>query len=57
MACTAQAGEAASTRASAGARIIILNGEATPFDPIADVVVNAGISETLPQIVGGGATA
>ncbi len=35
----------------AGSRIIILNGEPTPFDPIADVVINAGISQTLPKIV------
>lgn len=34
-----------------GAQIIILNGEPTPFDPIADVVMNRGISETLPRIV------
>ena len=31
--------------------MIILNGEATVFDPIADVVLHAGISETLPRIV------
>jgi NAD-dependent deacetylase len=34
------------------ATIIIVNGEATPFDPIADVVINAGITQTLPAIVG-----
>ncbi|MEM8705316.1 MAG: Sir2 family NAD-dependent protein deacetylase, partial [Actinomycetota bacterium] len=34
-----------------GAKIIILNGEPTVFDPIADVVLHAGISETLPRIV------
>ena len=35
----------------AGARIVILNGEATPFDSIADVVIHAGISQTLPMMV------
>ncbi|MEM9521134.1 MAG: Sir2 family NAD-dependent protein deacetylase [Actinomycetota bacterium] len=34
-----------------GAKIVILNGEQTHFDPIADVVLHAGISETLPLIV------
>ena len=34
-----------------GSKVIILNGEATVFDPIADVVLHAGISETLPRIV------
>ncbi|MEM9200836.1 MAG: Sir2 family NAD-dependent protein deacetylase [Actinomycetota bacterium] len=34
-----------------GAKIVILNGEPTHFDPIADVVLHAGISETLPLIV------
>ena len=38
--------------ASTGSKIIILNGEPTPFDPIADVVLNTGISEVLPAIVG-----
>jgi len=31
---------------------VILNCEPTPFDPIADVVLNAGISEVLPGIIG-----
>ena len=34
-----------------GSKVVILNGEPTVFDPIADVVLHAGISETLPQIV------
>ena len=38
--------------ASTGSKIVILNGEPTPFDPIADVVLNAGISEVLPGIIG-----
>ena len=36
--------------ASHGAPVVIVNGDATQFDPIAEVVVNAGISETLPYI-------
>jgi NAD-dependent protein deacetylase/lipoamidase len=35
----------------AGARLIILNGEPTEYDPIADVVIHASISEVLPLIV------
>ena len=40
--------------AATGSKIVILNGEPTPFDPIADVVLNTGISEVLPTIVGAG---
>jgi NAD-dependent deacetylase len=36
--------------ASHGAPVIIVNGESTQFDPIAEVVINAGISEVLPVI-------
>ncbi len=36
----------------AGARVVILNGEETALDSLADVVVNAGISTALPRIVG-----
>jgi NAD-dependent deacetylase len=35
-----------------GATLIIVNADATPFDSVADVVLHAGISETLPRIVG-----
>ncbi|MEO0493532.1 MAG: Sir2 family NAD-dependent protein deacetylase [Actinomycetota bacterium] len=35
-----------------GAKVVILNGEPTVFDPLADVVLHAGISQTLPPIVG-----
>jgi len=35
----------------AGARVIILNGEETAMDRLADVVINAGITDVLPQIV------
>jgi len=35
----------------AGAKVVILNGEETALDSLADVVVNAGISTALPRIV------
>jgi len=35
-----------------GARIVIVNGEPTEMDALADVVVRAGISDVLPSIVG-----
>ena len=34
-----------------GAKIVILNGEETAMDSLADVVINAGISSALPRIV------
>jgi NAD-dependent protein deacetylase/lipoamidase len=37
---------------NAGARVVILNAEATPFDGIADAVLRSAIGETLPRIVG-----
>jgi NAD-dependent deacetylase len=36
----------------AGARVVIVNAEPTPFDDIADAVLNEPISEVLPQLVG-----
>ena len=36
-----------------GARLVIVNLEATGFDDLADVVVRSSISEVLPRIVGG----
>jgi NAD-dependent deacetylase len=36
----------------AGARLVILNGEQTPYDDGADVVLHLSISVALPQIVG-----
>jgi len=36
----------------AGARLVIVNAEPTPFDRIADAVFNAPIGEVLPGIVG-----
>lgn len=34
-----------------GAKVVIINAEPTPFDGIADVVLRAGISDVLPEIV------
>lgn len=36
----------------ARARVVIVNAEPTPFDPIADAVLRTSIGETLPRIVG-----
>ena len=36
----------------AGAALVIVNAEPTPFDRDADVVLRGSISEVLPQIVG-----
>lgn len=35
----------------AGARLVVLNGEPTPYDPHADAVITAPLAETLPAIV------
>ena len=40
---------------SAGAKLVIVNAEPTPFDEVADAVFNASISEVLPAILGSGA--
>jgi NAD-dependent deacetylase len=37
---------------AAGARVVIMNAQPTPFDKIADAVLDGSISETLPQICG-----
>ncbi|HEX6318275.1 MAG TPA: Sir2 family NAD-dependent protein deacetylase [Burkholderiales bacterium] len=39
---------------AAGARIVIVNAQPTPFDGIADAVFNQPISEILPAILGSG---
>ncbi len=39
---------------SAGAEVIVLNAEPTPFDPIAAAVVRGSISEVLPALVAAG---
>jgi NAD-dependent deacetylase len=36
----------------AGARLVIVNAEPTPFDDLADAVLNEPISEVLPRLVG-----
>ena len=36
----------------AGARLVIVNAEPTPFDDIADAVFNDSISEVLPRLLG-----
>ncbi len=38
-----------------GAALVIVNGEPTPFDSIADVVVRGSISHVLPEIIGSSA--
>jgi NAD-dependent deacetylase len=38
----------------AGASLVIVNADPTPYDPHADVVLHASISEVLPEIVRGG---
>ena len=39
------------TAKEAGARVVIINGESTEMDSIADVVLNGSISEILPKII------
>jgi len=34
-----------------GASLIILNGEATPYDHVADAVLRGSISDLLPELV------
>jgi NAD-dependent deacetylase len=36
----------------AGARVVIVNAEPTPFDDLADAVFNDSISEVLPKLLG-----
>ena len=36
----------------AGARVVIVNAEPTPFDDMADAVIGGSISEVLPRICG-----
>jgi NAD-dependent deacetylase len=40
-----------------GARVVIVNGERTEMDELADVVLRGSISEILPEIVSGGSPA
>jgi NAD-dependent deacetylase len=39
---------------SAGAKLVIVNAQPTPFDKVADAVFSASISEVLPKIVNPG---
>ena len=34
-----------------GARLVIINAQPTPYDPIADAVIRASLGETLPRLV------
>jgi NAD-dependent deacetylase len=45
--------ETVTAAVAAGAQLVIVNGEPTPFDRAADVVLRGAISEVLPTIVGG----
>jgi NAD-dependent deacetylase len=45
------------TAKRAGARVVIVNAQPTPFDGIADAVLRTEIGEVLPRIVGGAAAA
>jgi NAD-dependent deacetylase len=40
---------------AAGARVVIVNAQPTPFDEVADAVFNQPISEILPAVLGNGA--
>ena len=39
------------TAAGRGARVVIVNGQPTPMDPLADVVVRGSLSHVLPALV------
>src|SRR4051812_17519680 len=41
----------------AGAKLVIVNAEPTPFDDVADAVLGGSISEVLPAIIGGSGSA
>ena len=43
--------EVVPTALRAGAALLIVNAESTPFDPYADVVLRGSISDVLPAIV------
>ena len=43
--------ETALVFARAGARVVIVNGEPTPFDLLADAVLRGPIGELLPALV------
>jgi len=37
---------------SAGARVVIMNAQPTPFDEVADAVLSGSIGEILPRVCG-----
>ena len=39
--------------AAAGATVIIVNGEPTPYDDVATAVLRGGVGEILPRLVAG----
>ena len=39
--------------AAHGARIVVVDAEPTPYDPLAELVVRTPISEALPLLLGG----
>lgn len=41
------------TAKAAGARVVIVNAEPTPFDPMADAVLPGNIGDILPAVCGG----
>jgi NAD-dependent deacetylase len=36
----------------AGARVVIINGQPTPMDPLADALLRGPIGEVLPAVCG-----
>ena len=47
------AGVVPAAREAGCARIVIINDQATPMDPIADVVLRGSIGELLPPLCAG----
>ena len=41
------------TARAAGARVVVLNGEPTPYDAVADAVLRGPLGELLPAVAGG----
>jgi NAD-dependent deacetylase len=47
----APAGRLPTIALEAGARLVIVNGESTPFDNVASAVIRSEISEALPRLI------
>jgi NAD-dependent deacetylase len=47
----APAGRLPTTALDAGARLVILNSEPTPFDGLASAVIHGEIGEALPRLI------